>query len=322
MAYSSVLVAGGTGFIGGHLVARLAETGVAIIVPTRHAERARHLLVLPGVDVVEANVNDEATLDRLLKNVDAVINLVGVLHSAAGPAGSPYGPGFAHAHVALPRKIVAACGANKVRRYLHMSALGADSKGPSMYSRSKADGELAAKSDPALAVTIFRPSVVFGEDDHFLNLFAHLQRILPVILLGGANAKLQPVYVKDVALAYVNALENPAAIGKTYEIAGPEVYTLRELVRLAGIYSGHPRPIIGLPEPLARFMALLMEHMPGRPLMSRDNLASLKVDNVASGPIDPALLPKPTPLEAIAPFCLRPRTGGVEEVVINPPTVL
>jgi NADH dehydrogenase len=222
----------------------------------------------------------------------------------------------------LPRKIVAACGANKVRRYLHMSALGADSKGPSMYSRSKADGELAAKSDPALAVTIFRPSVVFGEDDHFLNLFARLQRILPVILLGGANAKLQPVYVKDVALAYVNALENPAAIGKTYEIAGPEVYTLRELVRLAGIYSGHPRPIIGLPEPLARFMALLMEHMPGGPLMSRDNLASLKVDNVASGPIDPALLPKPTPLEAIAPFCLRPRTGGVEEVVINPPTVL
>ncbi|MDB5761200.1 MAG: NAD-dependent dehydratase [Herminiimonas sp.] len=304
MAYSSVLVIGGAGFIGSHLVAQLAASGRDITVPTRRYERARHLLVLPTVEVVEADVHDDAALHGLLQKADAVINLAGVLHSRAGRPGSAYGPDFAVAHVDLPGRIVAGCAANGVRRYLHMSALGAHADAPSMYLRSKAAGEAVALSHPAVAATVFRPSVVFGEEDRFLNLFASLQKFLPVMLLGGADAKFQPVYVGDVARAFVNTLENPHAAGSIFELAGPRVYSLRELVKLAGAYSGHPRPVIGLPAPLARLQAFMLEHMPGGPLMSRDNLDSMKIDNVASGPPAPELGITPTPLEAVAPHYL------------------
>jgi uncharacterized protein YbjT (DUF2867 family) len=311
MAFHSILVLGGSGFIGGHVIAKLALTDWRVVVPTRHFEDAKHLLELPPVDdVIEADVHDDATLNQLVHGQAAVINLVGILHSRPG---SPYGPDFAKAHVELPRRVVAACVANGVPRYLHMSALGAAKNAPSMYLRSKADGEVAAFSQHVLATTVFRPSVVFGEGDHFLNLFASLQKFLPVMLLAGADAKFQPVYVEDVAQAFVDALINEKTIGKVCELAGPKIYTLRELVKLAGLYSGHPRPVIGLPESVARMQALLMEHLPGRPLMSRDNLDSMKVDNVASGPIDPELwIDEPTALEAVAPYYLtgqKPHTG-------------
>lgn len=310
MDYHSVLVIGGSGFIGSHIVAKLAQTDWRVVVPTRHYENARHLLELPEVeDVVEADVHDDATLNRLIHGHIAVINLVGILHSRWG---NPYGPDFAKAHVELPKRIVAACVANGVHRYLHMSALGADKNGPSMYSRSKADGEAMAFSNPALATTVFRPSVVFGDQDRFLNMFARLEKFMPMMLLARADAKFQPVYVEDVAQAFVNALLNDRTVGKTYELAGPKVYTLRELVKLAGIYTGHPRPVIGLPDSLARLQALIMEHMPGGPLMTRDNLDSMKVDNVASGPIDPELGITPTALEAVAPYYLtgqKPHAG-------------
>ncbi|MES2535263.1 MAG: complex I NDUFA9 subunit family protein [Pseudomonadota bacterium] len=307
MDYSTILVIGGSGFIGSHLVAQLVAAGRRVIVPTRRNDRARHLLVLPTVDIVEANVHDDTTLGHLVQRADAVINLVGVLHAKAGPRGSSYGPGFARPHVDLPKKIIRACEANGVPRYLHMSALGAAANAPSMYLRSKAAGEAAVSSSATVATTIFRPSVVFGPEDHFLNLFASLQKFLPVMLIGSPDAKFQPVYVVDVALAFVNALENRATFGKTFELAGPTVYTLRELVRLAGLYSGHRRPVIGLPPVLARLQALLLEYMPGGPLMSRDNLASMQLDNVAAAPMDPHLKVTPTPLEAVAPFYLSVR---------------
>jgi NADH dehydrogenase len=147
---------------------------------------------------------------------------------------------------------------------------------------------------------VFRPSVVFGEHDNFLNLFAALQRRFPVMPLGGADARFQPVYVGDVAQAFVSALRDDATCGKTYELAGPQVYTLRQLVQLAGACSGHPRPVIGLPAVLASLQAFLLEHLPGR-MMSRDNLASMRVDNIAEGPIAAELGITPTALEAIAP---------------------
>ena len=306
MRYASVLVIGGTGFIGGHLVAQLAATGRRVIVPTRHASRARKFSVLPTVEVVEASVHDGAVLARLVKGVDAVINLVGVLHSSRGAAGTRYGPAFAAAHVELPKKIVAACRDANVQRYLHMSALGASANAPSMYLRSKADGEAAALG-AGLHTTVFRPSVVFGPDDQFLNMFASLQKFFPVMPLGGADARFQPVYVGDVAQAFVHALEDPATFGKVYELGGPTVYTLRELVALAGALSGHARPIIGLPAPLARLQALALEWMPGGPLMSRDNLDSMKQDNVLSGPIAPELGITPTALESVAPQYLAKR---------------
>jgi uncharacterized protein YbjT (DUF2867 family) len=307
---ATILVIGGSGFIGSHLVARLAQQRHRIVVPTRRASRARHLLVLPGVRVVQADVHDEAALARLMAGVDVVINLVGVLYSRAGKAGSAYGPAFERAHVTLPRRIVAACATAGVKRYLHMSALGAAADGPSMYQRSKADGEKAARADAGLGVTIFRPSVVFGENDSFMNLFASLQKFLPLMMIGGAGAAMQPVYVRDVALAFERALGDPATIGRTYDLVGPHIYTLGHLVRLAGFYSGHPRPVIGLPPALASAMALLMECLPGQPLMSRDNLASLSRPNVAEAPVDPRVMPAQTPLEAILPFSLG-RTPGM-----------
>lgn len=301
MDHPTVLVIGGSGFIGSHLVAQLSTDGWRVIVPTHRSDHARHLLLLPLVETIEADVHDEATLARLVEGMDAVINLVGILHSRPG---SPYGPDFARAHVELPEKIVAACVAAGVQRYLHMSALGAAIDAPSMYLRSKAAGEQAARANPALPATIFRPSVVFGEEDHFLNLFAYLQKWFPLMPLAGADARFQPVYVGDVARAFVQALKNPRTIGKTYELAGPKIYTLRELVELAGTYTGHRRPVIALPDAMARMQAMLLEHAPGTPLITRDNLDSMKVDNVASGPVAPELELELTALEAVAPHYL------------------
>lgn len=309
MTCRTILVIGGSGFIGSQMVSRLAQqSNRRVVVPTRRLGHARHLQVLPNIDLRVENVHDDAALDRLMRNVDAVINLVGVLHSRRGEAGAAYGPDFARAHVELPKKIVAACRRNGVRRLLHMSALGAAHDGPSMYQRSKADGEAAVMADPAIATTIFRPSVVFGPGDNFLNMFASLQKLFPVMPLGGAAARFQPVYVGDVASAFCNALDNSATHGKIYELAGPRVYTLRELVKLAGLFSGHRRPVIALPAGLSRVQAWALEHLPGGPLMSRDNLDSMKQDNVASGPIAPELGVHPTPLEVIAPQYLSGRT--------------
>lgn len=304
MRYPTVLVIGGSGFIGSSLVAQLSAAGHAVIVPTRRYERAKHLIALPTVDVVEADVHDATVLRGLMQDVDAVVNLVGILHSRPGV---PYGPDFARAHVALPKRIVAACAASGVLRYLHMSALGAAPDGPSMYQRSKAAGEAAAWSEPSLKSTVFRPSVVFGARDHFLNMFASLQRVLPVVLLGSPEAKFQPIHVEDVARAFVHALACEQTIGHTYELAGPTVYSLRQLVQLAGLYAGHPRPVIGLPRSLARLQALLLEYAPFGPIMSRDNLASMQVDNVAKAPIAPELDIQPAALEAIAPYYLSGR---------------
>jgi NADH dehydrogenase len=309
----SVVLFGGTGFIGSHLAARLAERDVGIVAPTRHEAHAMHLMPL-GVDIVEADIYDDATVRRLVAGKDAAINLVGILH---GRRGTPYGPEFRHVHVELPRRIVAACAAEGVPRYLHMSALGADRNGPSMYQRSKGDGELAAVSDPSVAATIFRPAVVFGPGDNFLNMFARLQRHLPVVPLAGAHARFQPVYVGDVAEAFAQALRTPESRRRVYELGGPGIYTLAELVRLAGRYAGHPRPIVALPDALARLQALLFELLPGTPMLSRDNLDSMKVDNVVKPSQQvltaEALDIKLTALESVAPQYLAP-IGQLDEL--------
>ena len=240
-----------------------------------------------------------------MARADAVVNLAGILH---GRKGSPWGPEFEEAHVRLPARIASACAAAGVRRLLHMSALGVQEGGeqslPSMYLRSKTAGERVVR-ESGLDWTIFRPSVVFGPGDRLLNLFAQLQAWLPVIALGRAEARFQPVFVGDVARAFVNALDLPQATGTCYELAGPDVYTLRELVALAGSYSGYRRPIIGLPDALGRLQAAMLEFAPGPTLMSRDNFDSMSIDNVAGGPIAEALDIVPTPIGAVAPGYLR-----------------
>jgi len=309
----SVVLFGGTGFIGSHLAARLSERNVGIVAVTRHEAHAMHLMPL-GVDIVQADLHDDAALRRLVAGKDAVINLVGILHSRRG---TPYGPQFRHVHVELPRRIAAACAAGGVPRLLHMSALGAARDGPSMYQRSKADGELAAASEAAVAPTIFRPSVVFGPEDNFLNMFARLQRHLPVVPLAGARSRFQPVYVGDVADAFVHALFDAESRRRTYELGGPNIYTLAELVRLSGRYAGHPRPIIALPDALARLQAMFFERLPGTPLITRDNLDSMKVDNVVTPSKQvltaEALDIKLTALESVAPAWLAP-TGQLDEL--------
>lgn len=295
-----ICVLGGSGFVGRHLVARLAARGDRIVVPTRRRERARHLIMLPTVEVVEADVHDAPALARLLERCDAAINLVGVLQSRNG---QPYGPDFARAHVELPQRLVAACVAAGVPRLVHMSALKAAADAPSQYLRSRADGEAAIVAARAqLATTIFRPSVVFGPEDRFLNLFARLQKVLPVVFLASPDARFQPVYVGDVADAFVRALGESESHGKAYELVGPKVYRLRELVAYAGEVSGHPRPIVGLGDRLSYLQAWTMEFMPGK-LMSRDNYHSMKLPNTSAASFPFGLVP--TALEAIAPVYLK-----------------
>ena len=305
MQARKIALIGGTGFIGQHLASRLSADGVSVLVAARHYEGAKSLTVLPGVEVQVTTIHDDAALRRLLKGVDAAINLVGVLH---GGHGKPYGDAFRRLHVELPRRIAAACAAEGVPRYLHMSALGASTTSPSMYGRSKADGELAARSQPTVAATIFRPSVVFGEGDHFLTMFARLQRFLPVLPLAASNTRFQPVYVGDVAAAFSIALTQARTQGAIIELGGPTVYTLGELVRLAGRIAGHERQVVGLPAWIARAQARLFELLPGDPVISRDNLDAMLVDNVVAS--DTAALTaaslgiKLTPVESVAPHYL------------------
>ncbi|BAN24418.1 complex I NDUFA9 subunit family protein [Caballeronia insecticola] len=300
MRHQHVALIGGSGFIGSHLVNALVDLGKKVRIATRRRANAAHLTLLP-VDVIETDVHDPLQLAAFVEQADAVINLVGVLQ---GRRGEPYGPEFARAHVELPRKIAAACEAKGVRRLLHMSAIGADSDGPSMYLRSKGDGEKIVR-ESGLDWTIFRSSVVFGPEDNLLNQFAFLERVFPVIPLACADAQFQPVFVGDVAKAMVNVLDLDAANRHVYELAGPGVYTLAELVRFAGATIGKHARIIKLPESLGRLQAMTMELAPGEPILSRDNLDSMKTPNIASGPLAPELgIEEPASIEAIAPLYL------------------
>ncbi|SAL47958.1 NAD-dependent epimerase/dehydratase [Caballeronia turbans] len=300
MRHQHVALIGGSGFIGSHLVNALVDLGKTVRIATRRRVHAAHLTLLP-VDVIETDVHDPVQLAAFIDQSDAVINLVGILQ---GHRDDPYGPEFAKAHVELPRKIAAACEAKGVRRLLHMSALGADSQGPSMYLRSKGDGEKIIR-ESGLDWTIFRSSVVFGPEDNLLNQFAFLERMFPVIPLACADAQFQPVFVGDVAKAMVNVLDLDAANGHVYELAGPAVYTLAELVRFAGATIGKHSRIIKLPESLGRLQAMTMELAPGQPIISRDNLDSMKTPNIASGPLAPELgIDEPASIETIAPLYL------------------
>jgi NADH dehydrogenase len=233
---------------------------------------------LPGLTVIEASVHNEADLARLMPGHDAVVNLVAVLHGNEDR--------FENVHVDLTGKIASAMKKAGVQRLVHVSALGADPQGPSMYQRSKARGETVLHN-AGLDLTVLRPSVIFGSEDKFLNLFADLQNVVPFMPLAGSGTRFQPVWVADVARAVAVCLQKPYTIGQTFELCGPDVLTLGELVKRAGqwagVNQGRGRPVIGLPMWVGWLQAAVMELAPGEPLMSRDNLASMKVDNVATG---------------------------------------
>lgn len=292
-----VLVLGGGGFVGRHLVARLVAGGHRVVVPTRRREAVRHLILLPTVDVVEVDIHDPPTLARLAAEADVVVNLVGVLNESGGAT-------FARAHVELTRKVVDACRAGKVAPLVHMSALGADPAGPSRYLRSKGEAE-GIVAGSGLAWTIFRPSVIFGPEDAFLNLFARLMRVLPVMALAAPNARFQPVFVGDVAHCITQAVDDDRTRGARYDLCGPKVYTLRELVQYVGQVTGRERLIVPLGSALSRLQATVLECLPGT-LMSRDNLASMQKDNVCDCPFPAVFGIAPASLESVAPEYLAP----------------
>lgn len=296
MKHEKICVIGGGGFVGHHLVSLLASRGCRVWVPTRRRQRILDLAVLPTVEVVEADVHDPAVLHQLFTGMDAVINLVGILHGTAAQ--------FERAHVELPRRIAHACNEAGVGRLLHMSALGADTASRSVYQQTKAKGEaevMAIGQASGLAVTAFRPSVIFGPGDSFLSLFADLLQLAPVVPLAGAYARFQPVYVGDVARAFATALDEPATHGQVYGLCGPSVYTLAELLRLTARTLGLKRWIIPLDQSQSYLFARLMELKPGRKLMTRDNFYAMQTDNVCPEGF-PALFGQPTALEAVIDY--------------------
>jgi uncharacterized protein YbjT (DUF2867 family) len=308
MKVDNVLVVGGSGFLGRHLVAALSRRGIRVTVPTRRYERAKHLITLPTVEVVTADVFSADALERLARGKQMVVNLVGILHGRRGRRDergpNDYGPDFARVHVELPQAIVAACRAAGVRRLLHVSALGAAADAPSEYLRSKAIGEQAVLAADDLAPTAFRPSVMFGPEDRFLNQFAALARLFPAIAVPCPKAEFQPVYVGDVAEAMLACVNDADSHGKAYELAGPHVYTLENLVRYVCSVTGRRRLVLGLSERLSYLQAFALEMLPGPTLMSRDNVRSMRVPSTSRAPFPFAIVPRS--LEGVAPFYLAP----------------
>jgi NADH dehydrogenase len=299
----NILIIGGTGFLGSAITREIARRPTSadfcLTLPTRRRERTKHLAVLPTANIVDANVHDPATLERLMRDQDAVISLVGVLK---GGEGEPYGPGFARAHAELPAKIAAAAKATGVQRVLHVSALKVAADAPSGYLRSKAAGEAALQA-AGLDLTIFRPSVIFGQGDSFLTLFAGMAKIAPFFPLACADARFQPVWVDDVVAAVVDSLERPQSIGQSYDLCGPKVYALRELVSYAAAIGGHPRLVFGIPDAIAWLQAWAMEFIPNGP-MTRDNIRSMRIDSVCDSGCSLPFGRVATPLEAVAPTYL------------------
>lgn len=294
MQLKEICVLGGSGFVGSAVVAKLDAAGYRVKVLTRRRERAKHLILLPNVQVVECDVMDYQTLNAELRRADAVINLIGILHQTR--RGS-----FKAMHHQLPAQVAKICVDLNIKRLLHMSSLGADKEAPSQYLRSKAQGESALLSlQHKLNLTIFKPSIIFGRGDRFINLFAKLIKLLPVMVLVKPAAKFQPVWVEDVASCFVNSLENRDTYGQVYELAGPKVYTFRELVKSIMQILGIQRPIIGLNDRLSYAQAFMMEWLPGK-LLSRDNVRSMEVPSVSNAPFPAVFGITPTALEVIVP---------------------
>lgn len=289
-----VLVLGGTGFVGRSVCAALASRQWRVRVLTRDVAKARPLSVLPSIEVFPGSPHDNAALARSLVGVDAVVNLVGILHETRRES-------FQRAHVDLPARVARACREAGVPRLVHMSALKADPEGPSAYLRSRGLGEQAVwREAGGVAVTALRPSVIFGREDRFVNLFAAMATFAPVIPLAGGRARFQPVWVEDVARAVALCLPDRRTAGQTFELCGPRSYTLAEIVSWAACMRGLRRVVLPLPDWAANLQAWVLEHLPG-PLMTRDNLRSMSVDNVCSCDWPDALGFTPSAMEAVVP---------------------
>lgn len=294
MTSSRVTLLGGTGFVGTRLVYLLAERFSEVVVLTRRAQRVRELRVVPNVHAREADIHDPEILARELAGSDVVINLVGILNETGNST-------FAKAHDGLTDKVVTACEAANVRRYLHMSALNADAEnGKSEYLRSKGRAESRVRAaNASLHWTMFRPSVIFGQNDSFFNRFATLLKALPVFPLAVPDSRMAPVWVDDVCRVMLDSIDNPATVGEAISLCGPEIFTLKELVEYTAETAELNRVVIGLPDWAARLQARTMELVPGKPF-SRDNYLSLQTDSTCSD----GCMCQPTSIRAVVPYYL------------------
>ena len=298
MTAKRIALLGGSGFVGRHLVAALTREGCATRVFTRRRSRSRSLLVMPTCEVVETDVHQASNLDAHLSDCDAVINLTGILNEHAGA-----GETFRDVHAELPGKLVEACRRSRVRRMLHMSALGVGADAPSEYLRTKFRGEQAAHAarDAGIAVTSFRPSVIFGPGDSFFNRFAGLLALSPFVFpLACPEARFAPVYIGDVVRAFLTALGDDSTADQRYELCGPRTYTMREIVAYTARITGRRRLVVGLGDRLSRLQGQVLERVPGKPF-STDNYLSTKLDNVCSSDGFGKLGITPRSVESVVP---------------------
>ena len=274
----SICILGGTGFLGTRLTARLLKDSHRVTVLSRDRELHKHLLVLPGLTLENCDVYDEAQLAERLRGKDVVVNLIGILNERWFG-----GAGFRRAHTELTRTLLLAARSATVGRLVQVSALGAAVDAPSHYLRSKGEAEkLIREHGGALDWTILQPSVMFGPGDTFLNRFARLLASAPGVLpLARPNARFQPVFVDDVVDALLRCLRGGSSSRQTYQLGGPQIYTLREVVRLVAKITGQHRWIAGLPNFAGRLEAAVFDFVPGRPFSS-DNYRSLKIDSVCT----------------------------------------
>ncbi len=296
MNRKEIVILGGTGFIGRYLIAELTRQNRPVRVVTRHRERHRNLLVNPLVRLVEADIHQEESLAQVLSDADVVINLVGTLH------GTP--ETFQRVHFELAERLVQQCNRLKVKRLLHLSALrSGDANALSNYLRSKHEGEncIHLLSSNHLQVTSFRPSVIFGEGDHFFTTFAALLRLpLLVVPLAAPEARFAPIHVVDVAHIIASAIDDPATYGKRYNLCGPREYNLLELVEITERALGVRRLIVGLNERLSRFSARILGLLPGRlKLLTPDNLLTMQLDSTCKEAPPAPINFERTPLEGV-----------------------
>jgi uncharacterized protein YbjT (DUF2867 family) len=308
MKQHRVAILGGAGFIGRYVVKRLAERGDVLAVGGRNAAAAKFLKLkgdVGQVALINLSITDERLLPAFVANSDAVVNLVGILAESGAQR-------FETLHHVGPARLARFAREAGVERFVHISAIGADPRSPSVYARTKAAGEAAVR-DAFPTATILRPSIVFGPEDRFFNRFAGMAMLSPVLpLIGGGETRFQPVYVGDVADAVVRVIDDSTTAGRTYELGGPKIYTLRQLIELLLEEIRRKRLIVSLPFGAAALQARLFSLLPNPPL-TPDQVEMLKRDNVvSSGALSLAELGvRPTAVEAILPTYLdRFRRGG------------
>lgn len=292
-----IVLLGATGFVGSHLLSELARRGHECVVLCRHPDRSRQLLLLPGVHLRYLPSVDAGELGAALQGADALINLVGILNEPGRD-----GSGFRRVHVGIVQHALAACRASGVRRLVQVSALNAG-QGSSHYLASKGEAEALIKQSPEVDATIVRPSVIFGDGDAFFNRFAALLKLTPILPLACPGARMQPVWVGDVASAIAMILQRPETIGQTLDLVGPKVYTLYELVRWTARISGRRRWILGLSDGVSRLQGRVMDFVPGKPFSS-DNYRSLQLDSVSQNNALPGLGITPQTVTNIVPAYL------------------